>query len=78
MGELFYESMRITQILQFTVLTDVDVNGSQNSESLLLLDNEMLNCIFIVIILSCQRIVETHINWGRTNACNGKLIWYYI
>jgi len=57
MGELFYESMRITQILQFTVLTDVDVNGSQNSESLLLLDNEMLNCIFIVIILSCQRIL---------------------
>ena len=53
MGELFYESMRITQILQFTVLTDVDVNGSQNSESLLLLDNEMLKCIFIVIILSC-------------------------
>ena len=47
----------ITQILQFTVLADVDVNGSQNSESLLLLDNEMLKCIFIVIILSCQRIL---------------------
>ena len=25
-----------------------------------------------------QGRVETHINWGRTNACNGKLIWYYI
>ena len=23
-------------------------------------------------------IVETHTNWGRTNASNGKLIWYYI
>ena len=60
MGELFYDSMRITQILQFTVLTDVDVNGSQNSEFSiigLLLDNEMLKCIFIVIILSCQRIL---------------------
>ncbi len=22
--------------------------------------------------------VETHIIWGRTNACNGKLLWYYI
>ena len=29
MGDLFYESMGITQILQFTVLTNVDVNGSQ-------------------------------------------------
>ena len=57
--------MRITQILQFTVLTDVDVNGSQNSESLLLLDNEMLNCIFIVIILSCQRIL-----WRLTGFTN--------
>ena len=22
--------------------------------------------------------VETHIIWGRTSACNGKLLWYYI
>ena len=25
-----------------------------------------------------QGRVETHIIWGRTNACNGKLLWYYI
>ena len=69
MGDLFYESMGITQILQFTVLTNVDVNGSQIVKDYCYWTMECLNvlslwkCTFICDVREISHTIHNLVLW---------------